>query len=137
MGFKLYSPVEGHTVKYGVEFVNGVGLTSSATTAALLEARGYTKVEADGLSEFDNLPTTTLVAFATELGVTLEEDATKAEIVAALLSDRATLVEASENFADVVAGIRTVLDDVAIVTQEALNTAVGAVIEPFEEGGGA
>ena len=86
MGYKIYAPNENHNCDYGVDFINGVGFTGEVAVANLLVARGYTKVEATALSEFDKLPTSTLIALANEFEVTIEENATKAEIVLALIT---------------------------------------------------
>lgn len=87
MGYKIYAPNEDHTCDYGVDFFFGAGFTEDLAAADLFEAKGYTVVEnAAALSEFDKLPTAVLKAFAEEFEVTLEEDATKKEIVDALIA---------------------------------------------------
>jgi len=86
MAWKLYSTNEDHSCDYGIDFYNGVGFTSNEAAKNLLVAKGYTAVVATGLSQFDYLPKATLLLIAAEFSVTLEEDASKKDIVAALIT---------------------------------------------------
>lgn len=84
--YKLYAPVESHTVDYGVDFINGAGYTEDADVAALYDAKGYKVVESTYFSEYDKLPLATLQAMATEWGIAWNANTKKYTLVAALVS---------------------------------------------------